>query len=285
MSVKAYYRPTNLAKAADLLRNEGGLPIAGGTDVMIKLRRGAIRHPVLVNVKGISELAGIREESGRLRIGSGTKLAAVAADPLVRQRCPALAEGARAIGTPQIRNLGTIGGNACNASPCADTAPGLLVSGARVEISDGKDKREVDADKFWTGPGKSVLRPGELVTAFLLPEPTKGARQGFLKLGPRRASDIAVVNLGMGFVLDGGVLRDVRIALGSVAPTPLRARGAETLMEGADATQLDYAAVAAAASADAVPISDVRGSAWYRSEAVAALVEQLLTTILGLRRR
>lgn len=281
MSVKAYYIPTSIKEASGLLRNEGGIPIAGGTDVMIKLRRGVIRNAVLVNIKNIPEIAGIREENGRVRIGSGTKISALAANPLIKERYPALAEGALSIGTPQIRNLGTIGGNACNASPCADTAPGLLVSEARVEISDGGGSREVDIDKFWTAPGKSVLEPGELVTGFLMPEPMQNVRQGFLKLGPRRAADIAVVNIAMGFALKDGVLRGVRISLGSVAPTPLRAHSAEALLEGACIAKLHYTAVAEAATKDVAPISDVRGSEWYRREAVAALVEQLLTKILG----
>lgn len=284
MTVTSYDRPSSLREASDLLRGRAGIPIAGRTDVLIRLRRGAMANVPLVNLKGIPGLAEIAEADEGLRIGSGASLSAVAMDERVRSRHAGLAQGALSIGTPQIRNLGTIGGNVCNASPCADTAPGLLIAGADVEISDDSGTKRVAAGDFWKGPGKTVLEKGEIVTAFLLPSPKEGARQGFLKLGPRRAADIAVVNLGMSFMLRDGVVSDVRIALGSVAPTPLRAAGAEAAMEGKRADRLDYRDVGEAAARDAAPISDVRGSEWYRREAVAALVEELLAGILGVRR-
>lgn len=260
------------------------MSIAGGTDVMIKIRRGVIKDVTLVNIKGIRELGAIAPSRDGLLIGSTTPLSVVASDERVVKNYSALSTGAVNIGTPQIRNLGTIGGNVCNASPCADTAPGLLVLDARVQIAKGRETREVKIGDFWTGPGKSVLEAGEIVTGFLLPAPKEGARQGFLKLGPRRAADIAVVNVGISFVVTGGVCSDVRIALGSVAPKPIRAVRAETQMEGIALEKLDFKAIAAAAVSDAVPISDVRGSEWYRNEAVGALVEELLLNLASGKR-
>lgn len=285
MTVKAYYKPSTIEEASGLLKEEKSIPIAGGTDVMVRLRRGAIQGVSLINVKGISGLSQIRETDGGYCVGSGVKLSQVAHDERVTAHYPALAEGALMIGTPQIRNLGTIGGNVCNASPCADTAPGLLVSDASVVIVNGGGERRVSIEEFWTGPGKNILVPGDIVTSFFLPVPQKGTRQGFLKLGPRRAADIAVVNLGISFLLDKGVFGNVRIALGSVAPTPIRARSAEVLMEGKTESAIDYGRIAAAASSDAAPITDVRGSEWYRKEAVSALVEELLNKLLGPQRR
>lgn len=284
MSVKKYARPRTMEDASALLQAGGAMSIAGGTDVMIKLRRGAIKDVTLVNIKGIRELGAIASSRDGLLIGSTTPLSVVASDERVVRDYPALSAGALHIGTPQIRNLGTIGGNVCNASPCADTAPGLLVSNARVQIAKSREFREVKIADFWIGPGKSVLEPGEIVTGFLLPTPKEGTRQGFLKLGPRRAADIAVVNVGISFVVTGGVCGDVRIALGSVAPTPLRAARAEVRMEGVALGKLDFKAIAAAAVSDAVPISDVRGSEWYRNEAVGALVEELLLNLASGKR-
>ncbi len=279
MSVKNYVKPRTIEDVSALLQAGGAMPIAGGTDVMIKMRRGAIRNMVLVNIKGVRELGAIVPSRDGLLLGSTVPLSVVASDERIVKNYPALSAGAINIGTPQIRNLGTIGGNACNASPCADTAPGLLVSGARVLIAKGRETREMKIGDFWVGPGKSVLEPGEIVTGFLLPTPREGARQGFLKLGPRRAADIAVVNAGISFVVAGGVCSDVRIALGSVAPKPIRATRAEAQMEGIALEKLDFKAIALAAIADASPISDVRGSEWYRNEAVGALVQELLLNL------
>lgn len=285
MSVIAYYKPSSIEGASELLEKKNVIAVAGGTDVIIRLRRGVVRDVALVNINGISDICRITEADGGLLVGSGVKLSKVASDKRVVECYPALADGARMVGTPQIRNLGTIGGNVCNASPCADTAPGLLVSDASVVISNGRSERRVGIGEFWTGPGKSVLFPGDIVTSFFLPTLSKQTRQGFLKLGPRRAADIAVVNLGISMSVKEGMLSDVRIALGSVAPTPLRAGSAEALMEGKREQDIDYCEIAAAASSDIAPISDVRASEWYRRETVAALVEELLIKILGPRRR
>lgn len=279
MSVKNYAKPRTIEDASALLQAEGAMPIAGGTDVMIKMRRGAIKDVTLVNIKGIRELGAIVPSRDGLRIGSVVLLSAVASDERVARHYPALSMGAINIGTPQIRNLGTIGGNVCNASPCADTAPGLLVSDARVLIAKNRETREVKIGDFWVGPGKSTLEPGEIVTGFLLPTPKEGTRQGFLKLGPRRAADIAVVNVGISFIVAGGVCSSVRIALGAVAPKPIRAIRAEAQMEGIALEKLDSKAIALAAISDAAPISDVRGSEWYRNEAVGALVQELLLNL------
>ena len=283
MTIKGYFKPSTLKEASALLKQGGNIVVAGGTDVMIKVRRGAIRGVGLVNIKAVDSLSEIREQDGGLFIGSGVKLSAVASDERVLKNYPALAEGAMSIGTPQIRNLGTIGGNVCNASPCADTAPGLLVSGAEVLIEGTGGSRSVNISEFWTGPGKSVLEPGEIVTGFLLPTPEEGLKQGFLKLGPRRAADIAVVNLGISFVLKDGKYKNVRIALGSVAPTPISAVTAEAIMEGCAVESLDIEAVASAAERDSIPISDVRASEWYRKEAVCALVKELLRKLTAKR--
>ena len=276
-----YHKPRTVKEACSLLASAGTTPIAGGTDVLIKMRRGALRNTTLVSLDDIDGLSGIRETGDGIEIGSGTKLSTVASDERLATFFPAIGQGALNVGTPQIRNLGTIGGNICNASPCADTAPGLLVSSALVVASNGDRERTIPIGEFWSGPGRNNLEKGEMVTAFLLPKPDRERRQGFMKLGPRRAADIAIVNMAMSLFVRDGVCTDVRIALGSVAPTPIRASSAEKMMESVAVDKLDFAAIAEATADDARPISDVRGTAWYRREALCALSTGLLETLLG----
>lgn len=277
-----YYEPTSLQEAIDLLDRLGSSAriLAGGTDLVVRMKRGAAQLEHVVNIKKIGGLDQITADEDGLHVGPLTKLADIAEDPLVRLYCPALAEGADTVGTPQVRNLGTLGGNVCNASPCADTAPALLVSDARVTLLGKKGSRKVPLADFFTGPGRTCLEQSEMVVDIVVPYQPEGTRQTYLKLGPRRAADISVVGVAVSLSFDGETCSRARIAMGSVAPTPLRARETEALIEGKPWQGLNPQEAGEKASAEARPISDVRGSEEYRSEMVATLVERAVGLLI-----
>jgi carbon-monoxide dehydrogenase medium subunit len=207
-------------------------------------------------------------------------LRAVENHPAAREHYPALAQGAREIGSVQIRNLATLAGNLCNASPSADTAPALLAYDAVVQIRRGDGStRTVPVHEFWTGPGATALRPDELVEAIRLPLPPAGRRAHYRKLAVRRAMDLAMVGLTVSLVPGHGAPRHVRIALGAVAPVCLRARDAEAAVERGGAAAIDQAARLAEAASS--PIDDQRASARYRREMVRVLTARALRSLLS----
>ncbi len=210
-----YVRPTSLSDAVDLVA-AGGRPLAGGTDLIIRLRDGTIRPDVVVDVKRIRELDdAIREEDGRLVIGARVVMTDIAAHPRVRRDFTALADGAAVVGAVQIRNRATLAGNICNASPAADTLPALLIFDATVVAAGADGERRVPLDELLIRSGVTALRPGELVTAIELPLPRERRGSVHLRRTRRRGHDLASVTVAATTTPDG-----VRIAYGSVGPRP-----------------------------------------------------------------
>ena len=219
MRTFTYERPTTLAQAVDLLEVHGpaARPLAGGTDLIIRLRDGTVRATTVVDLKRIPELRpGIREEAGRLTIGATTVMTDIAADELVRRHFVALAEAATVVGSVQIRNRATLGGNICNASPAADTAPPLLVYGADVVVVGPGGSRRVPIAHFFVRSGETALRQGELVASIELPVPPRPTGAVHLRRTRRRGHDLASVTLSC-LLDETGV---TRIAYGSVGPRP-----------------------------------------------------------------
>ncbi len=216
----SYQRPTSLADAVGLLEANGAeaRPLAGGTDLIIRLRDGSVRASMIVDLKGIEQLdAGIREDGDRLVIGARTVMTDIAGDPRVRRDFAALAEAASVVGSAQIRNRATLAGNICNASPAADTVPSLLVYDARVVATGPSGTRRIGIDEFLVGPGQTALDPAELLTAIELPL-TREARGGVhVRRTRRRGHDLASVTLTCA-ILEGG---KTRLAYGSMGPRPL----------------------------------------------------------------
>jgi carbon-monoxide dehydrogenase medium subunit len=238
-----YARPDTLADAVALLAGHGAAarPLAGGTDLIIRLRDGSIRPEVVVDVKGIRDLdSSIRETDGRVVIGACAVMTDIATDPLVRRHFPALAEAALVVGAVQIRNRATLAGNLCNASPAADTAPSLLVYGAVVVAAGPSGERRIPVEELWVRSGVTALRPGELVTAIELPVPESPQGSVHLRRTRRRGHDLAAVTLACS-VNDHGV---TRLAYGSVGPRPILA--------GADDGVLADPAASAAARLEAL---------------------------------
>lgn len=275
--------PGTLDEAVALLRRFGARAslFAGGTDLLVEIRE-QIRQPEhLIDLKRIPGLQTLAFDAGRgLEIGALVKVRDIETSTIVQRHHRGLAQAARELGSIQVRNRATLAGNVCRASPSADTLPPLVADGAVVHMHGPQGARAVPAESFFTGPGKTVLAPEEIVTRFTLPAPAANTGRAYLKHGRRKAMELATVGVAVSLVRQGDKVEDVRIVLGAVAPTPMRARAAEALLEGhvPDAPRLD--AAAAAAMAEARPISDVRASAGYRRRMVGVLVRRALVQAL-----
>jgi len=255
---------------------EGAYPLAGGTDLVVRMRAGVVQPAVLVDLQRIPDLAVIAVQDGRIRLGATVTVAKLVASPQLRRLTPVLVEAGAQMGAVQLRNLATVGGNLASAVPSADLAPPLLVLDAAARISGPTGDRTIPLEQFFAGPHRSVLRPGEILTGVEVPASNGGTGAAFLKFGRRRAQVLAVVNAAAWVRLRHGVLDEVRIALGAVAPTPIRAHTAEDLLRGArpERERLDEAALLA--SQEAKPISDMRATAGFRREISRVLVRRVL---------
>ncbi|HET7728197.1 MAG TPA: xanthine dehydrogenase family protein subunit M [Candidatus Limnocylindrales bacterium] len=257
-------------------------PLAGGTDLYVQMT-GELGPPParLLDLWGLDELRGIRLDGGDLVLGALTTYTEIRRSPLVREHVPALAEAAATIGAAQIQNRGTIGGNAVNASPAGDTLPVLLATDAVLVAGGSRGERPIPAGAFWPAYRTTALAPDELLLAIRIPLAAREVR--FRKVGTRRAQAISKVVLALawrggpaGASVPSGPWSDVRVALGSVAPTPIRAAGAEAVLEGAAPTPETADRAAEALAAELRPIDDVRSTADYRRTVAARVLHRLI---------
>jgi carbon-monoxide dehydrogenase medium subunit len=274
----SYHRPASLAEACALGERLGADAtfLAGGTELLpdYQRQREAARH--LIALDGLDELRGIRVEDGRLAIGGLTTIAEVASSPVVRAWFPALAEAAQAIGSPPIRSRATIGGNFCRAVPCADTPPAAIAGGARVRVVGPAGMREMDAEHFFTGPRHTALQPGEVLVAVMVPAQPHHSGASYHRFARRQGSALAVAAVAARVTLEDGTIGEARLALGAVSPVPMLAGRAAALLHG-ETPSADLFALAGALCADeALPISDLRGSAEFRRELVSVLARRAL---------
>jgi CO/xanthine dehydrogenase FAD-binding subunit len=255
-----FLRPRSLKEALDLLsRSEDCRVLAGGTDLMVMLHAGVVRPKVVLDVWSLPELKGIRTDDGFLEVGAAEPYAGIIGSPQVERHCPALVEAARTIGAVQIQSRGTLGGNLANASPAGDTLPVMLAADAEVVT----DRRRIPVAEFFTGYRKTALSPGELIVAVRFPV---GRQLLFRKVGTRAAQAISKVVLA--------VCREpARIAVGSVAEVPLRAKRAEAVLEKGGKT----GEVVEVVKDEIRPIDDVRSTAEYRRAVTANVLRRLLT--------
>jgi carbon-monoxide dehydrogenase medium subunit len=273
----AYHRPDSLREACALLSEPDAVVLAGGTDLMVRWRTGRSAPSSVVSLRGLDELTGITATpDGAIRIGARVSLSELMADTTIRERCPVLIRAARFMGSPAVRHLATVGGNCCNASPAADLPPPLLVLDATVEITSADATRTVALADFFAGPGTTVLARGEILSAIILPARPGAWRTAFVRLDMRRAMDIALVSVAASLRWEGDSVVDARIALGAVAPTPLRAIAAETAVTGRSLDVGALGGAAQAAMAEATPITDARASADYRRAMVGVLTRRAL---------
>lgn len=280
-----YLEPKTLAEATSLLMQHGTevAVIAGGTDVVVRMRRRELEPRYLVSIEKLPELMGLElTPAGNLRLGALTTFHALEISPLIRHNFPILLQAAQAMGTPQICNVATVGGNLCNASPAADSAPALLCLDAIAHIQGLDGERAVPLTEFFTGPGSTVLQRGEILTGLEIPPLPVGAVDCYVKIGRIRGPDLAILGLG---VVGYPAARNApgwsfRIAMGSVAPTPIRAIEAEAVL--AESTDDDAIEEASAAAVRVTkPISDVRATAYYRSLVVKNLTKRTIRWVLG----
>lgn len=285
MSIRAYFRPATLEEASKLLESygESARILAGGTDLLVESRSERKKEMVLVSLRDIQELRQVREvDEDRCFIGAMVVHAEVARSPVVRRHFPALARASNWVGSPSIRNMATIGGNICNASPSADTAPPLLAYEGKGVIARPSGEKTVDLESFFTGPSTHILKPGEILKGFILKK-ERGLKASYEKLGIRKAMEIAIVNVCAALSSDEQKnCFDVRIALGAVAPTPIRARKAEALLREHSLTPRLIEECAEMAVTETRPISDIRGSAEYRKEMVRVLVKKMIQDLAGI---
>jgi len=276
----AYRRPATLDQAFELkAADPSAYFVAGATDTLVKIKNGDIEPRALISLRSIPELKGI-ETGETVRIGSLTTISEIVEDAELAKIFPVLAEAARQLGSRQIRNVATIGGNLCNCSPCADTAPPLLVHEARVKLAGRSGSREIPLSEFFEGPGQSCLATDEILEAVLIDRPAAGARGAFFKKG-RVRMDLAIASLAALITLDGELCTRVRLAAGSVAPVCLRLTKAERHLEGNPLSPELVSEAAELAAGEVTPIDDVRASAIYRRRLVEVFTRRALAAIAG----
>ena len=273
-----YSAPRTLEEALQVLGEtpEGARVLAGGTDLVPRMRARMVTPSLLVDLRLLA-LDEINLDGDWLALGACVTQTALIELDLIASHFPTLAEAAREMAGPPIRNRATIGGNLVNASPAADLAPPLLVYDAEVVLAKTGSVRRVPLSEFFTGPGQTVLAPEELLATVRLPLMPPSTAAKFIKLGKRKAMAVAVVDAAARLSLDAnGRISQARIALGSVAPTPMRAVGAEALLVGQSPSEELFAEAGQTASEAASPISDLRASAGYRKQMVAVLSRRAL---------
>ena len=259
--------------------------VAGTTDFLVRWRQGVWTPKYVINIGNVAALkrSSFSARSG-LRLGSLVTIRELETNPVIRQRYPALAAAASAFAGVQIRNLATVGGNICNASPAGDTLPALLAFDAQCRIAGPGGERIVPLDQFFSGPGRTVLERGEILVGVVLPPPPKVSGSLYIKHSPRAAMDIATLGVASYVALKdrGRVCADVKIVLGAVAPTPIRAYAAEDLLRGQTITPELLVKVAQATQECASPIDDLRGSAAHRKDLAGVLTHRTLEQAIAM---
>ena len=285
-----YIAPTSVDQAVAALV-EGGRDtrvMAGGTDLIVKIRHRMLFPKCIVNLKRIAGLDAITaDKKNGLTIGATALLADVAAHKGIRRHYPTVAEAAGATANVQIRNMGTVVGNLCNASPSADNAPTLMAMAATVDIAGPTGSRSMPLDQFFQGPGITALKTGEIVTAIRVPPPVAGSGTAYHSLSQRGKLDCSAVGVGTMVVLKGDHCTNARIIVGACAPVPMRTQAAEKMLIGKRITDTLVRRAAQKASEETSPITDVRASAPYRWKMVSVLTIRALTDArkMALRRQ
>jgi len=281
-----YVAPTTLEDAVRLMAEKGSRAkaLAGGTDILVQLRGGRFQIDRLVDVKKIPELNELTcSEAGGLTLGAAVPCYQVYEDPTIQRLYPGVVDSAFLIGGIQIQGRATVGGNLCNAAPSGDTIPSLIVQGATCIVAGPNGRRNIPVEEFCAGPGRNVLQEGELLVALHMPppEPTFGA--SFLRFIPRNEMDIAIANVAASVLLDDSKQHIVsaRIAIGSVAPTPVFVKQAGDLLAGKEANEASIEEAAEAAKGAATPINDMRGTIAQRIHLVGVLTKRTLRTAIS----
>lgn len=279
-----YHRPAGLTEAIEMLANFGGMAklLAGGTDLLVNMKHGNLSPAHIIDLDGLGELKSSQNGGGIMELGPGLKASELAGG-LGGDLPLALAQGAGVLGSPQVRNRATIGGNLATARPAGDLCVPLLALGARIVLNGPGGEQEKDLTGFFLGPGQTTLQADEMLVKVLVEKSGPGKGSAYSKLGLRKALEISLVSAASWLSLedDGKTIKQGRVALGAVAPFPMLSEGAAAKLAGAPADEKTFETAAAAAAADAKPIDDHRGSAEYRRDMVAVLTKRSLAGALA----
>jgi carbon-monoxide dehydrogenase medium subunit len=275
-----FYQPVTLAEASRLLRENGpgGRFLAGGTDLVIAMKEKGLLPKYIVDLKRVPGLSGIREDNdGTITIGALTTMYAVETSSVITKKYPFLAQSAAEVGSIQIRNRATIGGNMANATPSADVAPSLIALNATAKIVSSSGERTVPMEEFFRGPGQNAINADEILTEITIPKTGPQLVGEYIKFSPRDMMDLAYIGVAVAYNLANDKKCSlVRIVLGAVAPTPIRAKNSEALLEGKVLTEELATQVGDEAARESKPISDVRSSADYRRAMVAVMTKRAI---------
>ena len=284
MFTPKYLAPKTLEEACSMLydyRKEARI-IAGGTDLLVQMKHGEVLPNIIINIGGIVDQDYINfEERSGLRIGAQATIHSIASSSLIRARFGILAQAASELGTPRIRRRATIAGNLCHASPSADIAPALIVLGASLKMVAVDRERTVAVEDFFSGPGQTVLNPDEIVTEIQVPSLAPQSGGVYFKQTVRKTLDLAIVGVAVVTTMDGDILRAIKIALGAVGATPLRAKAAEGILRDKKVSNELLQQAGKAASDESSPIDDVRSSSEYRRRMVEVLTIRAIEQAIG----
>jgi aerobic carbon-monoxide dehydrogenase medium subunit len=279
-----FHEPATMEEACQIMAELGkkAKPLAGGTDLIVNMKKGVVSPENLVSLGRIGDLKEMGSSNGFFRIGACLTAAELAESDEISKVFGALGRGAGSLGSPLIRNLATVGGNLVSARPAADMPPPLMAYGARAVLRNSKGEREVPLTEFFKGPGETAMEKDELLAEIRLERPPDGSGAGYFKLGVREALEISLVNAAAFLTLNpDGSIKTARVVLGSVAPTPLRAPSAEDVLAGEKPSQELFAKAGEAAARDSKPIDDFRASAEYKRAMVEVMSRRALSMALA----
>ncbi|NJN50937.1 MAG: xanthine dehydrogenase family protein subunit M [Gammaproteobacteria bacterium] len=272
-----YAAPTTTKEAAGLMAKAKGnaFLLAGGTDLLVRLRSGMIDPDLVVDIKRIPAMQGVTKSATGFRIGAAVPAAALGEHAALKKAWPGVVEAANLIGSDQIQSRCTIVGNLCNASPAADSVPAMIAAGAKAQVVGPKGRRTVAVEQIVTGPGKTSLKKGEVIEAITLPKQAAKSADAYLRFIPRTEMDIAVVSAGVWLTLGPrGVIKKARVALGAVAPTVVLVPAAAKAIVGTKLDDAALAKLAAACAAACKPIDDKRGTIEFRTDVAGVLARR-----------
>jgi aerobic carbon-monoxide dehydrogenase medium subunit len=285
MTELRYLAPATLDEAIKAFASAGsaGRILAGGTDLLVQMRSGAVKPGVIVDIKKIAEMTAVEQTAdGGFRIGAAVPGAVLSEHPRFGKVWPGVLEAINLIGSTQVQGRASAGGNLCNGSPAGDSVPALVAAGAIATLQGPNGRREMKVEEVPAGPGRTNLLPGEILVSFTLPSRPKGSSDAYLRMIPRTEMDIAVVGVGVSLTIKDGVCTAARVGLGAVAPTVLLVEAAAKALVGSKLDDATLNAAAAACSAACRPIDDKRGTIVYRTKVAGVLLKR--TALIAAKR-
>ena len=275
-----YYEPKGMSEACKLLWDlkTSVKIIAGGTDILVNMKKGLLSPKYIVGISKVEELSEIETRKGGISIGSHIIASELVESGIIKKKYSIIAKAASVLGSPLIRNRATIGGNIVTARPAADLPPALIAMGAKVKLKSKKGEREVSLDSFFKGPGQTVIKPDEILTKIIINDPPPFTGGDYVKLMHRQSLEIAIVAVAARITLDkpNGVIKEAKIILSAVAPKAIHASLAEKALIGEKPTEKLFLEAASVASTECTPINDIRGGAEYRCAMVEILTKRAL---------